>query len=86
MLAILLDDKNLELLRGLPWPCQSFKMTSWTLPQDEETIWKNLHRYFSDKLDGIYVPLKCPSRSHRFLEGLHEESVMMRWMTAEEGE
>ena len=36
---------------------------SLTFPQDEETTQKNLHRYFSDELGGIYFAPKLPSRS-----------------------
>ncbi len=39
---------------------QELSRTSCVLPQHEEAIRNKLHRYFSDKLDGIYVLLKGP--------------------------
>ena len=43
----------------------NYSKMSVVLPQHEEAIRNKLHRYLSDKLDGIYIALKGPSRSHR---------------------
>lgn len=67
-----LTTKNLELLRGLPWPTPETQPCSMDLPQDEEANDKKLHRYFSGKLGGIYIAQKCSSRGAYALKDLQK--------------
>jgi len=60
--TILFDDKKLELLKGLPLPTPEDQQCPLDSPQDEETTHQKLHRYFSRKLSGIYIALKCSSK------------------------
>jgi hypothetical protein len=64
--------KNLELLRGSPWPTPEIHQRSLDFPQDEETTHKELNRYFSGKLDGIYIARKCSSTVAYALKDLQE--------------
>jgi hypothetical protein len=64
--------KNLELLRGLPWPTPEVQQRSLDFPQDEETTHKKLNRYFSGKHGGIYIARKCSSTVAYALKDLQE--------------
>ena len=45
---------------------------SFDFPQDEETTDKKLNRFFSGKLDGIYIAQKCTSTVDYALKDLQE--------------
>jgi hypothetical protein len=64
--------KNLELLKGSPWPTPEIQQRSLDFPQGEETTHKKLHRYFSGKLGGIYIAWKCSSTVAYALKDLQE--------------
>ncbi len=70
--TILFDDKNLELLRGSPWPTPEIQKCSLDFPEDEQTTHKKLHRYFNGKLGGIYVAPKCTLEVAYALKDLQE--------------
>jgi hypothetical protein len=67
-----LTTKNLELLRGSPWPTPEIQQRSLDFPQDKETSHKKLHRYFSGKLGGIYIAWKRSSTVARALKDSQE--------------
>jgi hypothetical protein len=59
--GILLNDKNLELLRAYLGHASDSGMSS-VFPKMKKQTQKTLRRYFRDELGGIYIVPKCPSR------------------------